>query len=83
MKVIGIEKSSFTSKETGALIEGSNVDITYSIDQTKGKGVAAERIYITDAKASAMDVDLSTLVGKEVVVVYNRYGRVQSIIPAA
>lgn len=83
MKIIGVEKNNFTVKETGVVVEGSNVYLSYPVDPAKGKGVAAERIYITDSKAASMSVDLNSMIGKEVIVVYNRYGKVQNIVLAA
>ena len=79
MRIIGYVRGDFTSKG-GTEIKGMNVFITSEIDKTRGAGSAAERVYLTDAKLEREGIDLAALLGKEVKVYYNRYGKVDSII---
>ena len=81
MKLIGVERSNFSTAD-GKAITGCNVYIARDIAPTKGKGQAVERIYISDAKAEKMEIDLTASVGKEIQAYYNKYGKVDQIVLA-
>ena len=78
MKLIGAEKNDFTLK-TGEAIKGYNCYLSHPVDSGRGKGVAVERIYITDSKLAANGIDILAVIGKDVTVLYNRYGKVARI----
>mgnify|MGYP003275104834 CR=1 FL=1 len=80
MEVIGIVRSNFTLQATGKEITGCNLYLARPIDPKLGHGVAVDRVYMTDAKLEANGIDLETIVGREVVVYYNRYGKVASMV---
>ncbi len=77
MKVIGIRESSFETKD-GNQIDGMSIYCTYPMS---GKGVysgeACERVYIT--KKRLYDCGYTPVVGDEIKVMYNRFGKVDSI----
>ncbi len=81
MTVIGVQRADFTARETGERITGCNVFVSRPIEPSQGKGQAVDRLYVSDHKAESMGIKLDTLVGKTVEVYYNRYGKVQSIVP--
>ena len=80
MKIIGYERSDFRTQD-GTEVKGCNVYIARQIQEKNGKGQAAERLYVSDNKADKMGIDLAALVGKEVSVFYNRFGRIEMIRP--
>lgn len=49
-KIIGIRPSEFKG-DSGEVITGKNIYISYPLD--KGEGLGAERVFITDKKLSA------------------------------
>ncbi len=69
-KIIGIRPSSFTSPD-GSQVSKKNIYLTEPLE--KGEGLAADRVFITDAKLSQWTYQPK--VGDEVRVEYNRYGR--------
>ena len=69
-KIIGIRPSSFKGDD-GAQVSGKNIYITYALD--KGEGLGAERIFITDSKLA--NWSYRPVVGDEVNLEYNRYGK--------
>lgn len=80
-KLIGYERADFTAKETGGTITGYNVWLSREIDPKRGKGVAVDKYYMTDAKINAARMeDLAALLGKEAEVYFNRYGKVERIV---
>lgn len=80
MKIIGYRKSDFTTKD-GVSVTGYSVYIATEIDPRRGAGVSVERQYLSDAKLAKEGINLADLLDREVKVYYNRYGRVDSIVP--
>lgn len=78
MKIIGYRKADFTTKD-GVEVTGYNAYIATEIDPRFGAGVAVERVYLSDAKIAREKLELAKLMGKDVKVYYNRYGKVDSI----
>ena len=78
MKLLGAEKNDFTSKN-GEKIMGFNCFFSRTIDPNRGKGVAVERVYVSDARLAANGFDPLANIGKDVAVLYNRYGKVARI----
>lgn len=79
MTVIGFERSDFTPRGTDTRITGYNVFLARGVDPTKGKGTATERIYLTDARLAACGFELDKALGKNVTIMYSRYGKPVSI----
>lgn len=69
-KIIGIRPSEFKG-DSGEVITGKNIYISYPLD--KGEGLGAERVFITDKKLS--DWFYKPAVGDEVKLEYNRFGK--------
>lgn len=79
MKIIGIRKSDFPTK-TGDFIKGYNAYVVDNIDPQYGQGQSAERIYLSERKLAAMNMpDPFVLLDREVKILYNRYGKVETI----
>lgn len=78
MKIIGYRKADFKTKD-GVEVTGYNAYIATEIDPRFGAGVAVERVYLSDAKIAREKIDLAKLMGKDIKVYYNRYGKVDSI----
>lgn len=79
MKFVGYNRGDFIFKD-GTAIKGVNVYIMTEIDKTRGDGFAVERIYLTDAKLERGNIDLASLLNREVMVYYNRYGKAEKIV---
>lgn len=79
MKIIGFRKNDFKTKE-GVEVTGYSVFIATEIDPRRGAGMSVERQYLSDAKLAKEGLDLDVLLGHEVKVYYNRFGRVDSIV---
>lgn len=80
MKIIGYRKNDFKTNE-GVEVTGYSVYIATEVDPRRGAGVSVERQYLSDAKLAKEGIDLAELMDREVKVYYNRYGRVDSIVP--
>ena len=80
MKIIGYRKNDFKTNE-GVEVTGYSVYIATEVDPRRGAGVSVERQYLSDAKLAKEGIDLAELIDREVKVYYNRYGRVDSIVP--
>lgn len=78
MNVIGYERSCFKTKENTE-VSGYFLYLTVPVEAAAGKGNASERIYLSDAKLSAIGIDIDKLVGREVQIIYNRNGKVSRI----
>lgn len=79
MMIMGYERSNFTTKD-GTKVTGYNVYVSREIDPERGEGTAAERIYLTDGKLNANNVDLAGSIGQDVIIYYNRYGKPERIV---
>lgn len=79
MKITGIRKSDFPTK-TGEMIKGYNVYVVDNIDPRHGQGQSAEHFYLSERKLSMINgIDPFALLGHEVKIYYNRYGKVDTI----
>ena len=78
-KVNGIMRNNFRVRGSDTEITGVNIYLSTPIDPAKGKGIATEKIYLSDRKISDNHLDLDNLLGKNVRVLYNRYGKVETI----
>ncbi len=79
MKLVGFERHNFRLRETGVEVTGYNLYVSHSIPNERGKGIAAERMYLSDRRITDNGINLDAMIGKELVISYNRYGKVQNI----
>jgi len=77
--MIGYRRADFATKD-GTEIKGYNVYIATEIDPRNGAGVMVERMYLSDAKIAREHIDLEKIIGREIRVYYNRYGKIDSIV---
>lgn len=84
MKIIGIEDGTYTSRKDGQVKEGYRFYVT---DDTRPSvtGLACEDVWVS-ARAAAGFLrqfpDLASLLDAEVIFLYNRFRRVEAIMPA-
>lgn len=80
MLVIGLRKGSFTDKKTGELVSYGRIYVTYPFESPDGKlpdgcmGQKAEELKVP------VDALEGVQVGDIIEPVYNRYGRVDSVV---
>lgn len=79
MKIIGLRKSDFTAKD-GTEVKGFTIYGTETIPNDNGKGLMAEKYFLSENKIKGMNLDLNTIVGKNVVVSYNRFGKIDKVV---
>ena len=79
MKMIGYRRADFTTTDK-IEITGYNVYIATEIDPRNGAGDMVERMYLSDAKIAREHIDLEKIIGREIRVYYNRYGKIDSIV---
>lgn len=77
MKVVGIRKVDFTAKD-GNRISGVSLFGSYPITKN-GEGYSVDKIFLSDKKMA--DCGYFPEVGDEIIVNYNRFGKVDSIAP--
>lgn len=75
MKVIGFSERSFTSKDTGALIEGMYIFVTFENKRTTGS--ACDRLYVSRQRLN--ECGYSPSLGDEIEPQYNRFGKIIGI----
>ena len=78
-KVIGVERSCFTSRSGGEEVKGYNLYLASEISADRGAGSRVERLYLSDAKASVWGLDARALLGHTVHALYNRWGKLASL----
>lgn len=70
--IVGIENVSYKSKKTGEQVKGTRLHLSYEHEDVEGCGV--ETVFCNSS------IDLEGLeVGDQVVVFYNKFGRVTGI----
>lgn len=77
-KVIGVERSCFRAR-SGDEVTGYNLYLASDIAADKGAGSRVERLYLSDAKASAWGLDARKLLGHTVQALYNRWGKLTAL----
>lgn len=75
MKVIGFAEISFTDKNTGAVIEGMNIFVTFENKRTSGS--ACDRLYVSRQRLEEYGYYPS--IGDDIEPLYNRYGKISGI----
>ena len=74
MKIVGLKKTRFTGSD-GKPVSGITVYLTEP--QKDVEGLATDRIFLTDERVNNLSFTLA--VGLEIVIYYNRYGKVASV----
>lgn len=74
--VVGYQNSSFKAKDTGEVISGCNVWLGEDVAKN-GEGQKVERVFLSDRLMEREN--FVPVVGAEVDLMYNRYGRIASI----
>lgn len=80
MRVIGFVKSDFVPRNSNEEIKGFSVFLTAPIDQASGKGVMADKVYLSQRRLDADGLDINSLIGKEVQIIYNKMGKIGKVI---
>ena len=75
MEVVGFRSYSMTAKETGELLEGVTVFCTAKDE--KVTGMAMEKFSLSHEKLRKCN--WTPMVGDQIELVYNKYGKVESI----
>lgn len=75
-KIVGMQDTAFKTKE-GQVMEGATVHTEQSFPPGRGTGCRTDHFFLSTAKLAALDFKPS--VGDTVQVLYNRWGRVQTI----
>ena len=75
MKVIGFSERSFTAKDTGVLIEGFYIFVTFESNRTTG--LSCDRFFISRQRLDACGYSPS--LDDYILLQYNRYGRISGI----
>lgn len=80
MKIIGYSKSDFTTK-TGDEVHGYRIyGIDEDISPAIGEGKTCDQIFLTTWKIAELgNLDVPSLLGHNVDIGYNRYGKIKSI----
>ena len=82
MKLLGFTTYSFTPKGQTDKFSGFNLYVAESIPEEKGSGLITDKLSISSMKAEKLGLDESTLesvLGQEMKVSYDRWGKVQDI----
>ena len=82
MKLSGFERNDFRVRDTGEVITGYNVFVSRPISTERGRGQATERVYISDRRIEENRIKLEEMIGKEILINYNKYGKPQTIVLA-
>lgn len=84
VRIVGLKSVSFKAQD-GTQIEGYNFYLGSDVDPGKGVGLETEKIFVTRRKIAdllAVCPNAADLLELPVVVFYNRYGKVERIVPA-
>ena len=73
-KVIGFQKIDFKDQKTGNQVQGYSLFVTSAPDNDKIVGTKCEKIFI-----ASQYVDYVPALGDDIMILYNRYGKVSSI----
>lgn len=77
MVVCGYRKADFFTKDHKE-IKGFNIYVQQEIVEN-GCGYQTDKFYLSENKVKQMNLDLDSLVGHEVQLYYNRWGKVEAI----
>lgn len=75
MKVVGFSERSFTAKDTGALIEGMTIYVSFENNRIIGTG--CDRFFISRKRLA--ECDYSPSIGDDIEPLYNRFGKITGI----
>lgn len=75
-RIIGTQQTSFKTKE-GTTITGTTIYFTDEIAPEKGKGVSADRIFVSSNKLAILDFVPTP--GQEIEILYNKFGKIAKL----
>ena len=75
-RIVGIAKSSFTAGD-GKQVTGTTIYVVEPLDPKKGQGERADHYFLSAAKLG--DLGFTPMVGQEVTILFNRYGKVATL----
>lgn len=75
MKVVGFSERSFTAKDTGALIEGMTIYVSF--ESNRITGIGCDRFFISQKRLD--ECDYSPSIGDDIELLYNRFGKITGI----
>ena len=78
MIVIGIQRNMQFKAQDGNLITGMNLFVT--TEKNNVEGLACEKVFISGTKECFPELVKGLKVGDEVQLLYNRYGKVESVL---
>ena len=76
-KIIGFKQTEFTIKDSGKEMKGVTIYTTKPIPSNVGKGVYAERFFLSSEKVSALKFELQPQL--EIFRRYNRWGNIDTL----
>lgn len=76
--MIGVERSCLRAR-SGDEVTGCNLYLASDIAADKGAGAGVERLYLSDAKATAWGLDTRKLLGHSMQALYNRWGKLAAL----
>lgn len=76
MTVVGIENVDYVSKKTGNRVFGKKLHTSEELSADKGMGVSTEVVFCSGDMADDI------ILGDTIRVYYNKYGSVESVLPA-
>ena len=79
-KIVGVERSCFRPKGGDDEIKGYNLYLAAPISPDRGSGSRVERLYLSDNKAAAWGLNVPNLVDHTVQALYNRWGKLASLV---
>lgn len=77
MKIVGYRKSNFRTADNTE-IKGYNIFAEESI-VSNGTGIQTDKFYLSENKINRMGIELDALIGEDVELYYNRWGKVETI----
>lgn len=79
MKVIGYTVYAFTPKANGEEFTGYNIYTVSEVPQSKGSGLLSGKFSLSSQKAQELEIDPHQLIGKEVELLFNQWGKVNAV----
>ena len=76
-KIIGIQQTAFTGKD-GSPVNGTTIFVTEPIPPDRGKGVSADRVFLSSKRLA--DMDFVPAVGQDITIYYNSRGHIVKVI---
>lgn len=79
MKVIGYTVYAFTPKPNGEEFTGYNFYTVSEVPQSKGSGLLTGKFSLSSQKLQELEITPNQLLGKEVELFFNQWGKVNAV----